>query len=285
MIRMLSLKSETQKRIFPPTGEEEARTEQPAMAPVGEQATDEGRPYQGFVENEARKYWQDLVDVGSLTKPVQQDVRAAALPILGQGLRRRTGNKKYLDPNLALRGVHILIQWALDRGWIKLPYSDSYERLSFVGVLIRQADKFTRQIRKIPLPAHPDPQHPPVYYVMDWKNNRPVPMEDCLLRGDYVYCPRGLRVTRQETICPWTGATDYPLFTRENEAYYTLQFGRDNEFQIIIKKNARRPRERGHYHIKLTSENFRPPPQALPDPEPKNSGGSSSDWWDLEPHR
>ena len=51
-----------------------------------------GRPYQAFVENEARKYWQETMKIGSLTNPLT------------------TGNpdSSYADP---LSGTVPLTQW------------------------------------------------------------------------------------------------------------------------------------------------------------------------------
>ena len=54
-----------------------------------------GRPYQAFVESEARKYWEDLVEQhGTLAKPNQQQLRTAAMPILLEGLRRNRGGAR-----------------------------------------------------------------------------------------------------------------------------------------------------------------------------------------------
>ena len=41
-------------------------------------AMEPGRPYQVFVENEARKYWQETMKIGSLNKPSQQEIRTVA---------------------------------------------------------------------------------------------------------------------------------------------------------------------------------------------------------------
>ena len=39
------------------------------------------------VEAEARQYWQDMLNPGSLAKPDQEELRAAAMPVLARGLR------------------------------------------------------------------------------------------------------------------------------------------------------------------------------------------------------
>ena len=83
------------------------------------------------------------------------------------------------------------------------------------------------EIKKIPLPEHPDPQHPPAYYRIDPESNRPVPGKDALLRGDYVYVPEdGSRITREEYIPPWRDPGVFPtendLMSRGWDACYSL---------------------------------------------------------------
>ena len=85
----------TRKREYQPAGEQEQaapvaqhpRSESDEAEPV-----ETGRPHQAFVEREARKYWEDMVQPGSLAKPEQQELRAAARPILLEGLRKEVGS-------------------------------------------------------------------------------------------------------------------------------------------------------------------------------------------------
>ena len=69
--------------------EHQPAAEQEQAAPVAQRPRPEadevepvetGRPYQAFVESEARKYWQDMVEPGSLVKPTKREIRAAARP-------------------------------------------------------------------------------------------------------------------------------------------------------------------------------------------------------------
>ena len=105
------------------------------------------------------------------------------------------------------------------------PYRDYVEN---------EADRYWREMedtgrrpREIPLPDHPAPKHPPIYYTVDPVTGRPVPTEDSLIRGDYVYdLADSFRITQDEYIRPWRDA-DWPrsvndLTSRGGGAYYTF---------------------------------------------------------------
>ena len=136
-------------RKSPPAGEqEETVSRQPgpglAQAVPGQPGPDlaqavpgqPGRPYRDFVESEARKYWQTLAKQKPVVKPDREQLRKAAMPVLVQGLRRRTGSGKYVDPVLALHAVVALQMYALDRGWIRHPCYTIRPGQSYVGILI-----------------------------------------------------------------------------------------------------------------------------------------------------
>ena len=106
--------------------EEEPRAKRPRLEPVETQPMGP-LPYRDFVEREARDYWQSLGGVGSLTKPTQEEIRAAAMPILGAALRRREGRNEYPDPVMAHHAVGCMIQHALETGRIKPPFSEASE--------------------------------------------------------------------------------------------------------------------------------------------------------------
>ena len=182
-----------------------------------------GRPHQDFVENEARKYWQDMVNPGSLVKPGQDEIRAAAMPILCAALRRRTGWSPW---NRAHQGVNAMQLRYLDKGWIKHPYTPSEACPDYVEALVQLADDADLIAREIPLPAHPGPQHPPIYYETHPVTGQPVPRRDANIRGDYVYFMTGRRFTRDNYIYPWQGLPRWPMFddfdSRRVTAYYTL---------------------------------------------------------------
>ncbi len=140
------------------------------------------RPYQAFVESEARKYWQETSQAGALVKPAQEQIRAAALPVLCVALRNRAGNRRH-------QAVADIVQQARDKGWIKRPYSRAHASPSYFDALIQLADDANLVAREIPLPDHPPPHHPPIYYTIESYNGRPVPVprKDAIIRGHYLY--------------------------------------------------------------------------------------------------
>ena len=82
-------------------------------------------------------------------------------------------------------------------------------------------------MKQIPLPAHPEPHHPPISYTIDADSGRPIPGEGALIRGDYVYVPEdGSRITEDEYIRPWRGPDVFPtaddLISRVWDACYSL---------------------------------------------------------------
>ena len=71
------------------------------------------------------------------------------------------------------------------------------------GEMIDELEELAER-KKIPLPEHPAPHHPPIRFSTDPDSGRPIPDEDALIRGDYVYVPEdGSRITRDEFIRPW----------------------------------------------------------------------------------
>ena len=227
--------------------EEEPGAKRPRLEPVETQPMGQGpsgfpvmqewqqRPYQDSVEREARDYWQSLGGIGSLTKPTQEEIRAAAMPILCAALRRREGRNEYPDPVRAHHAVGGMIQHALETGRIKPPFSKACESPNYVEALIKLADDANWLAREVPLPNHPPPKHPPIYYTMDSESSRPIPRSDSYLRGDYVYTPWfGSRVTASDRIFPLEMPEGHPVLTANIlynlglEALYTLESGREN---------------------------------------------------------
>ena len=186
-----------------------------------------GRPYQDYVENEAERYWQEMVKAGSLTKPDLQEIRAGALPVLGLAQRYRPGPKLNPALNRAQMAVVAMQLHAWEQGWIKPPYSRLQMSPNYVEALVQLADDAGWLAREIPLPDHPHPKHPPIYYTVDPATERPVPSEDSLIRGDYVYDPDdGSRITQDEYIRPWRRQDTWPslkdIRSRGCHAYYTF---------------------------------------------------------------
>ena len=247
-LKRMALKLARKLVCMEPQEQEDAVPEAipPELEPDEAHAVEPGRPYQDYVESEARRYWQSLVGrdsltivKGSLTKPDQEELRAAAMPVLGQALRRRTGSEKYLDPNLAVCGVGALLQYALGQGWIKQPLSEVYAGPFHVNSLIQLADDANWLAREIPLPDHPPPYHPPIYYTWDLSNNLPVPRENSLIRGDYVYTQDGLRITKADYIKPWPYG-DAIMLDRKTlldqgwDACYTMYLSLDKIWYVLL---------------------------------------------------
>ena len=143
-----------------------------------------GRPYQDYVESEAERYWREMVKVGSLTKPDLQEIRAAARPVLGLAQRYRPRWKLNPALNRAQQAVAAMQLHALEQGWIKPPYSRLQMSPNYVEALVQLADDAGWLAREFPLPDHPPPKHPPIYYTTDPATGRPVPREDSLIRAE-----------------------------------------------------------------------------------------------------
>ena len=102
---------------------------QPRLEPDEAHVVESGRPYQDYVESEARRYWQSLVGRDSLSKPDQEELRTAAMPILCLALRNRPGHRRH-------QAAAAMVQHAFERGWIKIPFSEAHESPSYVEALI-----------------------------------------------------------------------------------------------------------------------------------------------------
>ena len=219
--------------------EEEPGAKRPRLEPVETQPMGPP-PYRDFVEREARDYWQSLGGVGSLTKPTQEEIRTAALPVLGAALRRREGRNEYPDPVMAHHAVGCMIQHALETGRIKSPFSEASESPNYVEALIKLADEANWIAREITLPDHPPPHHPPIYYTMDSESSRPIPRSDSYIRGDYVYTPwSGSRITASDRILPLhmkgddRRIIDAILHILGFEALFTLVSGPEN-VEVVV---------------------------------------------------
>ena len=184
---------------MPPKRTAGERETQPPEEQEEVEAMKQNRPYRDFVESEARKYWQGMVTVGSLSKPAWDEIRAAAMPVLCQAQRRRTGWSPW---NIALRAVNGMQLHASEKGWIKPPYSRLAQSSSYIDALIQLTDDAGWLAKEIPLPDHPPPKHPTIYYTIDPKSNRPIPREDSLIRADYVYKRDGSLLTQTSHIHP-----------------------------------------------------------------------------------
>ena len=208
---------------------------QPGPEPVAAEPAGTGRPYQDYVESEARKYWKEMVNPGSLAKPGQEEIRAAAMPILCAAQRRRSGRSPWY---MAHQGVEAMQQHAREKRRIRAPYSRLAECPDYVEALIQLADDADWLAREITLPNHPAPKHPPIYYTIDPASKQAVPRSDALIRGNYVYDTRGLRLTQDDHIYPWPDPEIWPMLDdlayRQWTACYSLHLPYDGQMRIMI---------------------------------------------------
>ena len=247
--------------------EEQPGAKRPRLEPVETQPMGP-LPYRDFVEREAREYWQSLGVGSSLTKPAQEEIRTAAMPILCAALRRRTGWSPW---TMAHHAVGCMIQHALETGRIKSPFSEVSESPNYVEALIKLADEANWIAREIPLPDHPPPHHPPIYYTMDSESSRPIPRADSYIRGDYVYTQWfGTRVTTSDRIFPllitgyYFDTTVVLLHIMGLETFFTLESGPEN-VEVVINYFERIGPSNIIYRMPLKYLHFSPYPPPLPD--------------------
>ena len=197
---MLKLDGKTQNQTHrsPQMQEDEdMRVEQPA-------SMESERPNQAFVESAAREYWQSIGGVGSLTKPTQQEIREAALPILSHALQRREGRAGPLET--AHRAVADFVQQAREQGWTNGPLSEAYDSSSHVDALIQFARDANWLAEEISLP-----DHPPICYTFDEQTGRPVPRQDSFIHGEYLSDLFGAKLSEHCHIYPWVSTPSRPL--------------------------------------------------------------------------
>ena len=121
-------------------------------------------------------------EISGLVKPTQEQIRAAALPILCLALRNRTGHRRRL-------AVDAIIMHARERNWTSHFYSRAHESRSYTEALLQLADDTNWAAREIPLPYHLPPRHPRIYYTIVFVHGRPVPVPrpDAIVRARYLY--------------------------------------------------------------------------------------------------
>ena len=221
----------TCKREYQPSSEEEeASPVAKRLSPETDEAepVGPGRPYQAFVESEARKYWQDMVQPGSLAKPEQQELRAAARPILLRALRNR-GDVRFLPPTVkAHMAVNAMLLHAAHRKELRRTYTGPYPVSDHIEALIQYMEDTRLAPRPIPLPWHKKPKHPPIYYYVDPITRQPTPREDALIRAEYVRRPwhGGDPVTKESHIHPSLDPHGKPppeVLENELNVYYRLR--------------------------------------------------------------
>ena len=204
----------------PPQEQEdvEVGAEQPVLEPSEAQAMEPGWPYQDFVDRAVREFWQELWNTRNLTKPTQEEIRAAAMPILCQALRNRTGHRRHL----AAGGI---VQHALETGWIKPPFSEACESPNHVEALIQLAHEANWLAEELTLPDHPS-----IYYNRDVKTNKSVPREVCYIRGEYLSEVFGSKLSENSRIYPsesWRLNIYYSIENRRGEPTVRIHYQRD----------------------------------------------------------
>ena len=221
----------TRKRQYQPSGEQEQAApviQRPLPEADEVEPVEPGRPYQAFVESEARKYWEEMMEQpDSLVKPDQQKLRAAAMPILCTGLRKRSG-ARFLPPTVkAHMAVDIMHRRAADRGETKRLYKGPFASPDHIEALILFADDTWLLGREIPLPEHGEPKHPPIYYYIDPITKKDTPRDDAKICSNYVFDRAGNRLTHADYIHPWpatecSGPSKERLEQKGWHACYTL---------------------------------------------------------------
>ena len=250
---------------YPPGAEEkpEPAADLPGVVPDDEE---QARPYQDYVDSEARKYWQETAREHNLTKPSQQAIRAAAMAVLCRARRRKTGRPPLYRAHLAVIAMQ---SHALEQGLIQPPYSRLETCPDYLEALIQLADDAGWLAREIPLPDHPPPKHPPIRYVTNPKIFWPVPTADSLIRGDYVHTPGGMPITEAEYIHPWIDPVVYipgknDIINKGWDACYTLFLGRESSpaimFHWIKRENGVTTRECASLKSLKFSPNLPPVP-------------------------
>ncbi len=237
----MPLSTTLQKLLCCTTGiQEEDEMEAPARRPLPEHAqagpepvhagpapAQAGRPYRDYVEREAERFRRDIENDGSLDEPGRQETGAAALP--GPSWSQRRMSDPGPGPALTREqmAVHVAQMYLVKKGFIKPPYSRLEACPDYAEALVQLADDTGLLAREIPLPDHPAPKHPIIYYAIDTATGQPVPREDALIRGDYVYTRTGKRLTEADYIYPWRGTgselTSSDLASRGWDACYSQQ--------------------------------------------------------------
>ena len=200
--------------------EVEEEAEEPARPPRPEPEQARfirpGRPYREYVEGEAERFRREPDTGGDPGQP-QQELSPAQV--------------------IALKAVNATQRHLIETGVLKPPYSRLHVFPNHVEALIQLADDAGWLAKEIPLPAHPEPRHPPIYYTIEPPGNRPVPRKDALIRGDYIYTSSGHRFIDDDHVVPWRGPAPEPsvtdLTSRNLKRCYSLN--RTGEtFQIRI---------------------------------------------------
>ena len=247
--------------------EPEAGAEQPILEePATARDVEQGRPHQAFIENRLRQYLQDE-NIRSLVKPTQDEIRAAAMQILGQALRKRPGQKLNPYLNMAHRAVVDVVEHAREQRWAMRPLSEPHASPTYIDALIQLADDANWLAREIPLPDHPPPKHPPIYYTINPETGVPVPRADSLIRGDYVYNKQGTRLTNVRHIRPWLSNYFNPsLFLWTGRAYYSLVLTPENNMEVTLHLAVQIPNSNSiiPFHCPLRNLHFSPQPPSIP---------------------
>ena len=157
------------------------------------------------------------------------------MPVLVQAQRNRSGWKLNPELNRAHLAVNVMQLHLAESGRIKHPFTLSEASPNYVEALIQLADDANWLAREIPLPDHPPPKHPPIYYTVDPETNRPVPRADSLIRGDYLFQNDGSQLTNISHFHPWLSVRFTPsFFLLSMTAYYSLVLTPENNVGVRL---------------------------------------------------
>ena len=162
-----------------------------------------GRPYRGYVENEVDRMFQETIDeIEMLAARARADVSAIQLV-----------------PEPARQPVQ-----APARQPVQAPARQVAHRAG------------TRRL-EIPLPDHPEPRHPPIYYTLDPASGLAIPERDSYIRPGYVRRQSAYEDEVGNGFKPWR-ASKWPVQTdfryiRRGVDYYTLESD-NGEISILL---------------------------------------------------
>lgn len=203
----------------------EAGAEQPVLEqPAATVDVEQGRPHNAFVESRLRQYLQDE-NIHSLVKPAQDELRAAALEILGRKLRKKPGRKLTPYQVMALRAVADVVEHAREQRWTRRPLSAPHAGADYIEALVQLAADAGWLVLELPIPEHPS-----IYYTRGADTNMPAPGRDCYIRGRYLSQVFGPRLPENSRIY-------YKRSPKREHPFYTLS---DERGTLSV---------RIHYHV------------------------------------
>ena len=142
--------------------------------PVETESTEQGRPYQAFVEREASQFRQEMTQAGDRTEPAPEEIRAHTLSAMQLDLMdRRVGKSQY---SVAGEEQHGLMD---NRSESQLSVASASP--AYIDTLMRLA-KDARWVSREFSPERMDRSCSPAYYTRDRATGTSVPGADSLIQ-------------------------------------------------------------------------------------------------------